>query len=65
MKFIHDFFFGKSAVRGVGSVADFFLRAPQKEKIEIFTKAAKLANEDQRETTKRSILNPTVQLRKH
>jgi histone H3/H4 len=33
-----------------GSFADFFINAPEKEKLRVFKQAAKQANEDQRKT---------------
>jgi histone H3/H4 len=50
---IFKIFSGKSVPKKKnGSFADFFLNAPEKEKLRVFKEAAKRANEDQRKTVK-------------
>ena len=45
---LFKFFKKEPKVKENGNFAEFFLHATPKEKIEVFTKAAQLANEDQR-----------------
>lgn len=55
MKSLSQYLFGyKKETKTSGGLADFLLHAPTREKMEIFTKAAEKANEDQRATFERS-----------